>query len=143
MVTNLIRGVRKHKYDLFCTACNALKTYCETVTRQNRKNNAERSLGELCGDIGCDLINRCVIALCTRHNSLCNGNNVLVAYFYIFALCSIENALCHNSSYIISLTNNRSSDTARDGTNKSFFHFSNLQKCIDISSISLYYNIYH
>ena len=104
MVADLVGGVGQHEYDLFAAARDAAQAYCKAVAGKDREHNADGAAAELGLDVGRDIVNAGVVAVCARNNGFGDGNDV--------ALAQLEAVLGHRGhdgirdylNYIVALT---------------------------------------
>ena len=132
VVTNLVGGVGEHDNNLLRASCNTLKADCKAVTAEDGEDYANGSLGELCTHVSCNIVNRCVVALGTSHDSLCHSDNISVSDFKGGVCRRIKNRLGHDLNKIIAASDNRRSYTSgyrSDSTTHRLFLLEFMHKC--------------
>ena len=97
-------GIFKPGVPALAAARDAAQAYCKAVAGKDGEHNADGAAAELGLDVGRDIVNAGVVAVCARNNGFGDGNDV--------ALAQLEAVLGHRGhdgirdylNYIVALT---------------------------------------
>ena len=112
MVAHFVGRIAQHQHNLLRAFGNAPQADGETVTGQDREDDADGFPAQLRFHIGRDIVNGTVVALGTGNNGFCNGNDIPVTEGKAFAFRSFQYAVGHNVSQVIALTDDRQTDAS-------------------------------
>ena len=120
MVAYFVSREAKHQNDFLCTSGNAFEADRETVAAEDWEDDTDGLSAQLCFDIGSDVVDMSIVALCTGDNCLGDSDNIFVMEGESFALaCSqygIDNDLCQ----VVTFADNRRTNASGYGTYQSF-----------------------
>ena len=116
LVTDLVRGVREHQDDLLAALCDTAQADREAVTGKDGENDTHGATAQLGLDIGGDIVHRAVVALCTSHDGLGDGNDVAVAELKALGCGSLQHAIGYDGGQIVTLADDGATDTPRNST---------------------------
>ena len=116
-VAHFIGRIAEHKNNFFCAPCNTAKADGKAVSGKDRENYTDGFAAEFCFNIGCNVINGCIVALSPCNNGFGNGDNVAVAKFEAFAFGGFEDACGDHCAKVIALTEDGAANAAGYGTN--------------------------
>ena len=118
-VAHLIRGVGEQQHDLLAAHGHAAQQQREAVAAHDGECNAHGAAAGLFAHVLGDLVERCVVALRTRHNRFRDRNHVAVMRLDTGLFPCFHHGSGGDLSNVISFADDRCAHTARDSSDRS------------------------
>ena len=118
-VAHLVRGVGEQQHDLLAAHRHAAQQQGEAVAAQDGERDAHGAAAGLFAHVFRDLVERCVVALRTRHDGFRHGDDVAVARLDARFLPRFHHGSGSDLSNVISLADDGCAHAAHDSSDRS------------------------
>jgi hypothetical protein len=118
-VAHLVRGVGEQQHDLLAAHRHAAQQQGEAVAAQDWERDAHGAAAGLFAHVFRDLVERCVVALRTRHDGFRHGDDVAVARLDARFLPRFHHGSGSDLSNVISLADDGCAHAAHDSSDRS------------------------
>ena len=118
-VAHLVRGVGEQQHDLLAAHRHAAQQQGEAVAAQDGERDAHGAAAGLFAHVFRDLVERCVVALRTRHDGFRHGDDIAVARLDARFLPRFHHGSGSDLSNVISLADDGCAHAAHDSSDRS------------------------